>query len=357
MAIPNVVDTTPVERPTEPLSEAMNIANAQEEILKLMDADEAQPVVAEDQPVEETESQPVEEEEVLEEEAEISESESEEEYEDEDEEYEATDNRDAEGQETEMYTIKVDGQDVEVSLEELQQGYSRQSDYTKKTQELSEERRTIDAERAEYQNGLNQLMQQRQQYEQALCQLGQQLSQNMSKFQNVDWQRLKNEDPLEYVTKRDEFREEQERIKSVHYHQQQVQVQQQQEMEQIRQKAVAEEIGKLGTLIPEWNDPDAQPKIAKDIMDYGVTSGFTREEMEGLVDSRSVYLIHKAMKYDALQNADLKNKKVKNKPKMAKSGAKRPKSDAKRRRKAELSKQLNSSGKVADAAKLLEDIF
>lgn len=356
MAIPNMVDTTPVERPTEPLSEAMNIANAQEEILKLMDADEAQPVVAEDQPVEETESQPVEEEEVLEEEAEVSESESEE-YEDEDEEYEATDNRDAEGQETEMYTIKVDGQDVEVSLEELQQGYSRQSDYTKKTQELSEERRTIDAERAEYQNGLNQLMAQRQQYEQALGQLGQQLSQNMSKFQNVDWQRLKNEDPLEYVTKRDEFREEQERIKSVHYHQQQVQVQQQQEMEQIRQKAVAEEIGKLGKLIPEWNDPDAQPKIAKNIMDYGVTSGFTIEEMEGLVDSRSVYLIHKAMKYDALQNADLKNKKVKNKPKMTKSGAKRPKSDAKRRRKAELSKQLNSSGKVADAAKLLEDIF
>ena len=121
---------------------------------------------------------------------------------------------------------------IEVSLEELQQGYSRQSDYTKKTQELSEERRTIDAERAEYQNGLNQLMAQRQQYEQALGQLGQQLSQNMSKFQNVDWQRLKNEDPLEYVTKRDEFREEQERIKSVHYHQQQVQVQQQQEMEQ-----------------------------------------------------------------------------------------------------------------------------
>ena len=200
-------------------------------------------------------------------------------------------------------------------------------------------------------------MAQRQQYEQALGQLGQQLSQNMSKFQNVDWQRLKNEDPLEYVTKRDEFREEQERIKSVHYHQQQVQVQQQQEMEQIRQKAVAEEIGKLGKLIPEWNDPDAQPKIAKDIMDYGVTSGFTKEEMEGLVDSRSVYLIHKAMKYDALQNADLKNKKVKNKPKMTKSGAKRPKSDAKRRRKAELSKQLNSSGKVADAAKLLEDIF
>ena len=352
-----MVDNTPVERPAEPLSEAMQLATAQEEILKLMDAEEAQPEAEGIQPEEETESEPVEEEEVFEEEAEVSESESEDEYEDDDEEYEATENLDDEGQETEMYTIKVDGQDIEVSLEELQQGYSRQSDYTKKTQELSEERRSIDAERAEYQNGLNQVMQQRQQYEQALGQLGQQLSQSMNKFQNVDWQRLKNEDPLGYVTKRDEFREEQERIKSVHYHQRQVHQQQQQEMEQIRQKAVAEEIGKVGKLIPEWNDPDLQPKIAKDIMDYGVTSGFTVEEMEGLVDARSVYLIHKAMKYDALKNADLKNKKVKNKPKMTKSGAKRTKSDAQRRRKAELSKQLKQSGSAKDAARLMEDIL
>ena len=356
MAIPKMVDNTPVERPAEPLSEAMQLATAQEEILKLMDAEEAQPEVEGVQPEEETESQPVEEEEVFEEEAEESESESEE-YEDEEEEYEATDNLDAEGQDTEVYTIKVDGQDVEVTLEELQQGYSRQSDYTKKTQELSEERRSIDAERAEYQNGLNQLMQQRQQYEKALGQLGQQLSQNMSKFQNIDWQRLKNEDPLEYVTKRDEFRDEQERIKSVHYHQQQVQAQQQNELEHIRQKAVAEEVKKVGVLIPEWNDPDLQPKIAKEIMDYGVDQGFTVEEMEGLVDARSVYLIHKALKYDRLKSTDLKTKKVKNKPKMTKSGTKRTKSDAKRRRKAELSKQLKQSGSAKDAARLLEDIL
>jgi hypothetical protein len=31
------------------------------------------------------------------------------------------------------YTIKVDGNDVEVTLDELQAGYSRQADYTKKS--------------------------------------------------------------------------------------------------------------------------------------------------------------------------------------------------------------------------------
>ena len=35
------------------------------------------------------------------------------------------------------YTVKVDGEDVEVSLEEALAGYQRQADYTKKTQELA----------------------------------------------------------------------------------------------------------------------------------------------------------------------------------------------------------------------------
>jgi len=43
-----------------------------------------------------------------------------------------------------LYTIRVDGEEVEVTLEELQNGYSRQQDYTRKTQELSQQRKTIE---------------------------------------------------------------------------------------------------------------------------------------------------------------------------------------------------------------------
>ena len=43
----------------------------------------------------------------------------------------------------EMYAVKVDGVDQEVSLEELRDGYQRQSDYTRKTQELASERRRL----------------------------------------------------------------------------------------------------------------------------------------------------------------------------------------------------------------------
>ena len=41
------------------------------------------------------------------------------------------------------YTVKVDGEEQQVSLEELQDGYQRQADYTRKTQELADERRRL----------------------------------------------------------------------------------------------------------------------------------------------------------------------------------------------------------------------
>lgn len=41
------------------------------------------------------------------------------------------------------YTIKVDGAEQEVTLSELQNGYQRQSDYTRKTQELAAERQRL----------------------------------------------------------------------------------------------------------------------------------------------------------------------------------------------------------------------
>ena len=43
----------------------------------------------------------------------------------------------------ESYTVKVDGSEEQVSLDELRDGYQRQSDYTRKTQELASERRRL----------------------------------------------------------------------------------------------------------------------------------------------------------------------------------------------------------------------
>ena len=44
----------------------------------------------------------------------------------------------------ESFTVKVDGGEQQVSLEELRDGYQRQSDYTRKTQELASERKRLE---------------------------------------------------------------------------------------------------------------------------------------------------------------------------------------------------------------------
>lgn len=48
-----------------------------------------------------------------------------------------------------LYEVKINGQTHKVPLSELQQGYSRQQDYTRKTTELSEQRRQWEAAIAE----------------------------------------------------------------------------------------------------------------------------------------------------------------------------------------------------------------
>ena len=82
----------------------------------------------------------------LDEEGEVSEDEElEEEEEFDDEDAELVDDEqelDEEPEVAETFSVKIDGKDVEVDLQELKSGYSRTADYTRKSQALAEERKT-----------------------------------------------------------------------------------------------------------------------------------------------------------------------------------------------------------------------
>lgn len=54
------------------------------------------------------------------------------------------DEEDGGDDEGELYTVKVDGEEQQVTLDELRSGYSRQADYTRKTQELASRRREVE---------------------------------------------------------------------------------------------------------------------------------------------------------------------------------------------------------------------
>lgn len=54
-----------------------------------------------------------------------------------------------EAEKPQLFKVKVDGEDVEVTLDELLNGYSRRADYTKKTMAVAQERKSLEALKAD----------------------------------------------------------------------------------------------------------------------------------------------------------------------------------------------------------------
>ena len=188
------------------------------------------------------------------------------------------------------YTIKVDGKDVEVTLDELQAGYSRQADYTRKSQVLAEQRKQADEELAATQ-------QERQRYLSQLEQFNTQADSKIEELAKTDWTKLKEEDPTEYMLKRDQYRELQDNKRVVEEEQKNLQYKQQQEHEAKWQKELVRQQQIMAEKLPEWTDPDKGPKLKQSIKAFAVKKGFTEQEVNTLIDARSVDVLHKAMLY------------------------------------------------------------
>ena len=110
--------------------------------------------------------------------------------------------------------------------------------------------------------------------------------------------------------------------------------------------------------MPEWNDPEKRGTLAKDLSSYALSQGFKKEELQELIDHRSLIVLMKAQKYDALQNSDVKAKKLKNKPKVIRAGkGTNKKSDTAKAKRIASMKRLQGSGRIDDASALLEDFI
>jgi hypothetical protein len=179
----------------------------------------------------------------------------------------------------------------------------------------------------------------------------------LQQYGQINWAQLKEEDPLEYVTKRDEFREEQQRVKDMQGQQQYAVRQQHQEAQKAYAEQLDREQGRLMEALPEWADDKKRPEIAGQIREYAQSVGFSAEEVDSVVDHRAVQVLLKAAKYDALQNSDLKSKKVKRNPKLVSAGSRKDKGQTNAKKRRSQMNRLTESGSYKDAAKLLEDII
>jgi len=326
-------------------------AEAGNKILSMWDSEEQTASEVTETPVDETEVEETQEAEEVEEEAPESEEEgqAEEETEEEvteEEEYEVVAEEDL------KYTIKVDGEELEVGIDELKNGYQRQADYTRKSQALAEQRKGTE----QIQSERMQLEQERQMYANGLQMLQEQQSAKLTDFDNVEWEALKQEDPYQYMIKKDEYRDAQERVTNLQAEQQMVQQEQAQQAQQARAHFVQQEYARLVNALPEWNDKEST--IKKDVQEYATSVGFRPEEISQLADHRSVLIIKKAMEYDKLtKKVAPKKKAVKKVPKVQKAGRGNSKEDAATEAIKKKRARLQKSGKQDDAASIFYDML
>jgi hypothetical protein len=283
-----------------------------------------------------------EEEEVLEAEASESDAESVEQTEGDEEAEEAP-------QSGQTFRVKVDGEEVEVPLEELLKGYSRTADYTRKTQAIAEARRQAEAEAAA-------AREERQRYAQTLEALDAQL--RTLQPPDIDWDRLYKENPVEWVRQR-EIHRRQEQASWVQA-QRAALVEKQQQEEQAEQAQTLEvERAKLFEALPEWRDAEKARSEKAKIVSYATERlGFTVEEISDIYDARAVVALRKAMLFDELMSKrDQMRPKIMQKAKPMKAGAaSSPQSSKVVASKAALSRLANS-GSHKDAAAVFEQFI
>ena len=246
-----------------------------------------------------------------------------------------------------VYRVTVDGSEIEVTQDELINGYSRQQDYTRKTQELANQRKTIEQQAQE-------LQQRDAIYAQLLPKMEAQLKGEL--VNEPDWDSLYNDDPIAFVREKQLWDEKKEKLKAAEAENARLaQESYAQQQEQIAQQ-VQEGQQKILEIIPEWKNAEVAQKEKLAIRDYGINVlRYLPQEMDAIYDYRALL---------GLRNAWLNSKTVeatKKKPtQKAPARVARPGTTTRKKTVAPVKRAkqvLAKSGKVQDAAKVFEQFL
>jgi len=240
------------------------------------------------------------------------------------------------------YTVRVDGEEVDVTIDELLSGYSRTQDYTRKTMALADERKALESE-------LTQIRQERAQLTQVLEQIDVQ-----DQEQEPNWELLYQQDPNQWAIQREMWRTKQERKRALVEEKQRLLQAQEQDKQRIIAEFVDKERVKLSEVLPQWRDEKVAKAEKAKVADYAKKIGFNDQEIAQFFDHRAVSTLYKAMKYDELQTGKPKAKRKPTPTAKAGTATATPKGrDAFR----QSTQRLAKSGSVRDAADALKHLL
>ena len=246
-----------------------------------------------------------------------------------------------EKQDSPLHKVKVNGQELDVTLDELRNGYSRDADYRQKTEELSHQRKQFQSESEK----------QRQDYSQKLNELNQRLSAAQvdlnAEINSADLDKLYDEDPTEAARVERKLKKKQDALnQSI----QQTQAEQKQQFETFLQ----DQQRKLVSKMPEFSDPAKASSLKANMKSTLNNYGFNDQEVAQVYDHRIVMLVNDAMKYRSMQNSKPNIAKKITKPsKPFSSGVKQGKSEANLKLRRDKFSRLKKSGSM----KAAQDVF
>ena len=251
------------------------------------------------------------------------------------------------GEEEQRFVVKAAGEEREVTLQELIEGYQKGTDYHKKTNQLAEQRKTVEAERA----AIEQAKQARDAYAQRLQVMDSFLSQQM---QVEDIQGLKETDPIAYAVKVAERTEQEKQLAQLRAEQLRIAREQQSEHEAVMERRLVDEAKKVAEAIPDYAHPEKGEKVRSELRVFAKSIGYSDAELANATDSRAVLTLWMASQYQKLQKAKPGvTKRVTEAPKMLRSGNATGKTIATEAAKQDFAR-LKKTGSRQDAAKVFE---
>lgn len=248
-----------------------------------------------------------------------------------------------EAEQPQLITVKSDGTEKQVTLDQLKQSYAGQDYIQRRMQEVAQMEKQFQAQ-----------TQQLAQREQQLMQLEQQVQQFGMTPPEPPSKELFDEDPIGYMQQKMEYDEA-----VVQFNQRASQMQQlraqQQAQTQAQQNAFKQEQAKiLAERLPDIVHPEKGDKLKSDLFNVGISYGFSEQEMANVTDARYILALNDALKWRRLQQKKTKAAKgTESTTPVVKAGAKRRASEGEAAAKKKQQQRLQKSGRIEDAINLM----
>jgi hypothetical protein len=252
---------------------------------------------------------------------------------------------DAGQEELEGYSVKIDGQEVQVTLDDLKQGYSGQQYVQKGMQEAAQQRK-------EAESVYEALLSERQQVQKLFEQLQ---SGEVGAAPQAPSRAMFENDPLGYMDQKMKYDEAKESYDKKMIAYQQVSQQNTQAEQQAKQTYLKREMEQLKTAIPEFSDADKAREIKGRLVEIGSKNyGYSAEEIGQVMDHRALKVLHDAMKYQEIIAGKSKAvKKTKKAKRIIKAGAKKSNKPHAGKVRERQQAKLRGSGSIDDALGLI----